>query len=95
MVFAKWKMSEAGSDLCWLANGTHKNHDTGTWLPPVKSFRLDMFSYTLHTAICFRKLAKKLIIHKSLEYKPVNRSNIHSSQTVMATGNSSLFILTL
>jgi hypothetical protein len=88
-------MSEAGSDLCWLANGTHKNHDTGMWLPPVKSFRLDMFLYILHRIICFRKLAKKLIIHKSLEYKPVNRSNIYSSQTGKATGNSALFILTL
>jgi len=42
----------------------------------------------------FQKTGKKLIIHKSLEYKPVNRSNIHSSQTVKATGKSPLFKLT-
>jgi hypothetical protein len=71
VVFAKWKMSEAGSDLCWLANGTHKNHDTGMWLPPVKSFRLEMFLYILHTAICFRKLAKEL---KSINHYNTNQS---------------------
>jgi hypothetical protein len=80
-------MWEAGSDLCWLANGTHRSHGIGMWLPPAKSLLLyflfaELHFLTTNIAAWYHPLPIFLQQHradnssdKSFEYKTLNKSN--------------------